>query len=308
MAKRVVITGPTGTVGMALIDKCLREECEILVICHRGSSRNKNIPINPRISIVEADLCELRSLDLFMHKDYNIFYHLAWNGTFGSDRDNMQLQIKNIQYTMDAVKLAEYLGCKTFIGIGSQAEYGRAEGILHPDTPVFPESGYGMAKLCAGQMSRAECRSIGMNHIWVRILSVYGPYDRKETMISSSLSRMLDGRETYFTAGEQIWDYIYSEDAADALFRIGQNPVSGRVYCLGSGQAFPLKDFIIRMKEETGCRADVHLGAVDYAPNQVMHLCADISDLTMDTGFIPLTDFKTGIRKTIEWKKKHEKD
>ena len=61
---------------------------------------------------------------------------------------------------MDAVNLAHRLGCEFFIGAGSQAEYGRVEGKLNAQVPTNPENGYGMAKLCAGQMSRVDSAKI----------------------------------------------------------------------------------------------------------------------------------------------------
>lgn len=99
----------------------------------------------------------------------------------------MQGQLQNIQYTLDAVELASRIGCKKFVGAGSQAEYGRVEGVLSASTPVFPENGYGIAKLCAGQMSRILCEQKQIEHIWTRILSIYGPYDGENTMIMSSI-------------------------------------------------------------------------------------------------------------------------
>ena len=54
----------------------------------------------------------------------------------------MDLQLQNIQYTLDAVRLAKRLGCKVFVGAGSQAEYGRYEGKLDAKVPVFPEKGF----------------------------------------------------------------------------------------------------------------------------------------------------------------------
>ena len=80
----------------------------------------------------------------------------------------MHLQNKNVEYALDAVEAAKRFGCHTFIGAGSQAEYGRVEGLLKPDTPTFPEMGYGIAKLCAGHMTRKHAYQLGMNHIWVR--------------------------------------------------------------------------------------------------------------------------------------------
>lgn len=301
MSKRAAITGVTGAIGMALLEKCIREDYEVLAVCRRGSKRNSQIPSSPKITVLETDLTELDKAVLPDDRPCETFYHLAWGGTFGADRDDMQMQIHNIEGTLAAVRLAARLGCRTFVGAGSQAEYGRTEELLRPDTPAFPESGYGMAKLCAGQMSRKVCEQLGLVHIWVRVLSVYGPYDRAETMVSATLRQMLRGEETRFTPGGQLWDFLYSADAADALFRIGQHPLHGRIYCLGSGQAHPLREFIIKMKELTGCLAPVRLGEIPYSPKQVMHLCADIRALTEDTGFVPVTDFETGIQGTIKW-------
>ncbi|KAI4452607.1 GDP-6-deoxy-D-mannose reductase [Eubacterium plexicaudatum ASF492] len=306
MKKRVAITGVTGVIGMALLHACIREKYEVLAICHRGSDRNGQISTGPEIMVMETDLCEPDAVALPDDKPCETFYHLAWSGTYGADRDDLRMQVRNIEATLDAVRLAKRLGCRTFVGAGSQAEYGRTEETLRPDTPAFPESGYGMAKLCAGQMSRKACEQLGMHHVWVRLLSVYGPYDRAETMVSASLRQMLRGEETTFTPGGQQWDFLYGADAADALFRIGLCPVHGRVYCLGSGQARPLREYILKMKELTGCQAPVRFGAIPYGSHQVMHLCADIRELTADTGFIPATDFETGIRETIQWMRRKE--
>ncbi len=301
MGKRIAISGVTGAVGMALLKKCLQEGCEVLAVCRRGSERNSRIPSCPEVTVLEADL---GGLDMEAPPDgrpCETFYHLAWGGTFGAGRDDLPVQMRNIEGTLRAVKMAHRLGCRTFVGVGSQAEYGRTQGVLRPDTPVFPESGYGIAKLCAGQMSRKACGKLGMNHVWVRVLSVYGPFDRAETMVSASLRKMLRGEAPEFTPGGQLWDFLYSADAADALFRIGQHPVHGQTYCLGSGEARPLREYIFMMKELTGYTGQIKLGEIPYSPDQVMYLCADISRLTEDTGFVPATDFRTGIRETIDW-------
>ena len=301
MYKRVVITGVTGAVGMALLEKYRSEGWEVLAVCRKGSGRNSRIPSDPKITVIETDLSRLDQVEPLDQKPYGVFYHLAWGGTFGADREDVLLQLKNIEGTLKAVTLAKRLGCSVFIGTGSQAEYGRTDAALRPDTPAFPESGYGMAKLCAGQMSRKACEQQGIRHVWVRILSVYGPFDGAGTMVSTALRRMLRGEDCAFTKAEQLWDFLYSADAADALYRIGQRPLHGRVYCLGSGQALPLKEYILKIKALTQSSSAVKFGEIPYSSGQVMHLCADISALTQDTGYIPATDFAAGIRQTIQW-------
>lgn len=304
MKKRVVITGPTGAVGMALLQKCIENEVEVLAICRKDSERMSHLPKNPLVSILTSDLSELGGIERQGDKPYDVFYHLGWMGTTGEARNDAKLQCKNIEYTIDATELAARLGCQTFIGAGSQAEYGRVEGALSPETPAFPENGYGMAKLGAGQLSRLHCEKLGLRHIWVRILSVYGPFDGENTMISSAIKKLLDGQRAGFTPGEQLWDYLYSKDAAEALWRLGDTGISGKTYVLGSGEKRPLKDYIAELyqavKEVEEKAGTLGMGDYDYAEKQVMCLWADISGLTKDTGFRPTTSFADGIRHTVE--------
>ena len=156
----------------------------------------------------------------------------------------MHGQNLNVKYALDAVEAAAKLGCDTFVGAGSQAEYGRFEGALNGSVPAFPENGYGIAKLCAGQMTRILCHQKGMRHIWTRILSIYGPYDGDKTMVMSTIGKLLKGESPSCTKGEQMWDFLYSKDAALAMRLLGEKGVDGKVYCIGGGQARPLKEYI----------------------------------------------------------------
>lgn len=306
--RRAIISGATGAVGMALIDKLIRERTEVLVLCRRGSSRTGQLPEHPLLHRLEADLSEYSGMENTTGKKWDVFYHLAWAGTVGDKRNDPMLQLQNAAYTLDAVRLASRFGCKTFLGAGSQAEYGRYEGCLNAQVPAFPETGYGIAKLAAGQMSRLLCGQLGMKHIWVRILSVYGPYDGMQSMVMSAISRFLKGESPSFTEGRQQWDYLYSKDAARALYLLGDRGRDGKVYCLGSGQALPLKDYILQIRDAIWQAREVQpgFGEIPYGPGQVMYLCADLGELYEDTGFMPEISFAEGIRYTIEYVRNEE--
>lgn len=299
--KRIIITGPTGAIGMALIQKCITENIEAAVICHRESARIAQIPASDKIKVIECNLDELKTLPEVLIGTYDVFFHLAWACTAGEGRNDVHAQSGNIRFALDAVEAAKKLGCECFVGAGSQAEYGRFEGKLDSGVPTFPENGYGIAKLCAGQLSRIRCGQLGIRHIWFRILSVYGEYDGEQTMIMSSIRKMLMGQSPEYTPAEQIWDYLYSVDAAEALFLAAKQGRDGAVYCLGSGQARPLKEYIEIMRDEIQPGLLLKLGAKPYAPKQVMYLCADISELRKETGFEPQYSFEEGIRRTIAW-------
>lgn len=297
-----VITGPTGAVGTALCERLLSEGISVYAVIRPDSPRAAAVPKHENMHIVACDISELANLPGMLpgiHAD--AFCHLAWANTTGAGRNDMPSQISNIRYTIDAVRAAHALGCSVFIGAGSQAEYGRVEGVLKAATPAFPENGYGMAKLCAGQMSRTECSALGIEHIWVRILSVYGPRDGMGSMINSTIAKLISGERPALTEGRQKWDYLYSADAADALYLCALHGRNGAVYPLGSGNALPLRAYIEKIRDAIDPSLPLGFGEIPYGPLQVMHLQADISELERDTGFSPKTAFEDGIRTTIDW-------
>jgi len=299
--KKAIITGGTGMIGHALTEYLLHQNVEVTILVREHSKRINSLPKEENVQIIVCDLSQMANLQLAA-QDYDTFFHLGWAGTFGDARNDMFLQNKNVEYTLEAVKLAHRLGCKTFIGAGSQAEYGRVDGQkLTPQTPALPENGYGIAKLCAGQMSRIMAHNYGMKHIWVRILSVYGCYDGEQTMIMSSIIKMLKGESPEYTPAGQIWDYLYCEDAAKALYLAAKKGQDGAIYCLGSGNTKTLREYIEIMRDCINPKIELRFGARPYAGKQVMYLCADISSLQQDTGFEPEYTFREGIRKTIAW-------
>lgn len=304
---KVVITGATGAIGRALITETLKNNQEVLVISHRDSVRAGDIDNIKGCTVLKADLCEYDRVPELMRAQglevcgYDIFFHLAWMAPFGIDRDNLTLQLSNVHAALAAVRLAYQMGCSSFVGAGSQAEYGRVEGVLSPDTPTHPETGYGVAKLCAGQMTRLLCEQIGIRHVWMRILSVYGPYDRDQALISTAVKNMLKKNETCFTPCDQMWDYIYSEDAARAIYLAGQKGHNGSVYIVGSGKAHKLSEYIEVIAELTGYTKEIGFGKLPYQNKQVMHLQADISSLRRDTGFESVVTFKEGVSRLIDY-------
>lgn len=300
--KKAVVTGPTGVIGTALIEKLIAENVEIFAVCRPNSKRINTISKNLLVHIIKCDMDNFAELKNLIGTTCDAFFNLAWGGTEDPlNRFDMYLQTQNIKYSLDAVQAAKDLGCNVFIGAGSQAEYGTKSGVMRPDTFPEPASGYGMAKLCAGQMTRYQCQQAGIRHIWPRILSIYGIGDGKQTLISSAIRSMLAGEKLSMTAGEQLWDYLYAGDVADALFAMAEKGKDGAVYVVGSGHVKPLKDYINSIRDLINPKLEIGFGDRPYFKDQVMHLEADIISLTKDTGWQPKTTFEEGIKKLIEY-------
>lgn len=291
--KNIIVTGATGAVGSAVVRRALDKGMDVTCIVHKGSKRLGNLPQSERVHIVECDLRDYCTLNI--DGQYDTFIHLSWEKTFGASRDDAEVQTRNIQYTLDAVQLAHRCGCLVFVGAGSQAEYGVQSVDLTPELPVKPESGYGIAKYAAGKLSAMLCKNLGLRQNWVRILSVYGPNDGENTLISYVIKELKAGRSPELTKCEQMWDYLYADDAGDAILAIAENGKDGKAYPLGSGKGRQLSEYIEDIRQVINPSINMRLGFKEYYPHQPMHLVANIRELTEDTGWAPKHTFVQGI-------------
>jgi nucleoside-diphosphate-sugar epimerase len=295
--KKIIITGSTGMIGSAITRQALEKGIEVLCIVRKNTNRSDNIPKSEKIKIFFADLAEYASLDV--SEKYDVFFHLAWDKTFGASRDDVDIQLKNIQYTLDAVRLAQRLGCSVFVGAGSQAEYGIVSEPLRPDTSVNPQSGYGIAKYTAGKLSKLLCAQLGIRFNWLRILSVFGPFDGSHTLIMYAINELCTSHSPEFTKCEQIWDYLYCDDAARAFLAVADKGIDGMVYPLGSGDGRRLSEYLESLRNIVNPAGILQFGKKNYYSHQPMFLCADISELTADTGWRPRMSFEEGIEMMI---------
>lgn len=296
--KTVAITGATSMLGVALAKACADQGIRVLALVRPGSRFLSRLPDSPLIQPLN---CSLEALPAFIPEEAcDVFYHFGWTGTDKVQRHDPAIQERNIRYTLEAMDLAKRMGCHTFIGAGSQAEYGRVSAVIAPETPANPDIAYGIAKYAAGKLSALQARDLGLRHIWTRIFSVYGEHDNDQTMIMYSIRKMLQGESPDYTPSEQIWDYLHADDAARAFLLLGSSSKAEGVYCIGSGEGRPLLEFIREICDAAAPALEPGIGKIPYGPTQVMHLCADISTLQRDTGFSPEIPFDIGIRRVIE--------
>ncbi|MBQ8108883.1 MAG: NAD(P)-dependent oxidoreductase [Clostridia bacterium] len=296
--KSAIVNGSLGSIGLALINQLLARKVKVYAIAFPGDPRIELIP--GEAEIVPCDMRQIDALTQTIKEPVDAFFHLAWAGTIGPGRDDMLLQTQNIRCAIEAAQTAKKLGCEVFVGVGSQAEHGRIEGKVTASAPCFPTNGYGMAKLCAGQMTRVVCKQLGIRHVWARVLSVYGVNDGPLSVISVLLDKLFKGEKPVLTAGEQMWDYLYAEDAGDALCCMAESGRDGAIYPVGSGKIRPLREYFEALRDAVDPSLPLGLGEMPYPENQVMHLEADISELQRDTGFAPRTSFEEGIREVVK--------
>jgi nucleoside-diphosphate-sugar epimerase len=299
--KSIVLTGATSMIGIALIKQCIQNDIAVLALVRPESSRRKRVPASDLVTILECNLDGLASFNIpsKVTLPVDVFYHIGWDTTDKEGRNSCDKQLKNIKYTLDAVSFAQRLGCKRFIGTGSQAEYGNTSMPLNGSVPANPEIAYGVAKYAAGKFSKIECEKLNLEHIWVRILSVYGVNDNDDTLIKTFIDKCRNNQPMHLSACTHIWDYLYEDDAGQALLSIGKKGINGKIYCLGSELGRPLKEYVEVIKNLINVEYQPDYGKIPYAEKSIQYLCADISELTADTGWKPEISFEEGLKMMI---------
>lgn len=294
-----IITGATSFIGLALIKQLINESEDIIAIARPNSSRLCCLPKTDKVRIVTSQLADLDNLNLQITK-CDTFYHIGWSSDFVNPRFNLNGQMQNVEYAEKAAKLAAKYSCETFLSVGSQAECGRINGCITPYTPPKPETAYAIAKVVLHERIKSFCEENSMKFCSPRLLSGYGPYDRPAAMMMSCVLAGLKNIAMEMTPAEQIWDYIFVDDIAKALYLIVKNGKHGKRYPIGSGIARSMRSYIYEIAELTGGYNLLEgIGKRAYNPRQVMNLLADITELREDTGFNCNYSFKEGINRTI---------
>lgn len=295
--KGVIVTGATSMIGIAIIESCVRRNVPVLAVVRENTKRINRLPKSDLIDIAYCELNKLKELKIEYGK-YDVFYHLAWEGTSKQDRENPIIQEKNIRYALDAVDMAKRCGCIKFVGAGSQAEYGRTDGIITPQTRVAPEISYGIAKYAAGQLTRKLCEQYGLVHIWARIFSVYGIYDNESTMINYAINTFLRGEQVEFSAATQMWDYLNEKDAGEFMYRLGEKVDKNGVYCIASGDKRTLKEYILEIRDTFFENANIKFAEEDDRSKYGIE--PDVEDLFFVTDYKPEISFCDGIGMVIK--------
>ena len=105
--KKVVMTGGSGPIGLALIRKLLKENVEILLLQREKSAKRMYLPNDKKIHI---EYCSLEELKDFSTKetDYDVFFHLGWANTKKELRDSIAEQNKNVIYGEHILPMMNY--------------------------------------------------------------------------------------------------------------------------------------------------------------------------------------------------------
>lgn len=299
--KKAIVTGANGFVGSALCKELSDSGYKVIAVVKNPKSDISKIIGLPDLKIIYCDLANFKNLtNLIEDGDIDILYHLAWVGSAGPLRCDSDIQINNIKYTCDTVKACAEINCRRIVFASSIMEY-EVQALIAANIIPGISTLYSSAKAAASHMARTIAGSFGVDYIRAVISNIYGPGELSPRLINTTLRKLLSGQHCAFTAGEQIYDFIYITDAAKTFKIIGEKGISNKTYYIGSQNPKPLKEFLFEMRDQINSEIEIGLGEIPFKGISLTYNEFDISAVKNDTGFIPEIEFAEGIKKTIEW-------
>lgn len=299
--KKAIVTGANGFVGTAVCKELSEHGVEVIAIIRNEEENITAIENLPLLRIVYADLSDFKALGrIISDRDIDVLYHFAWIGSAGPLRGEADIQMKNVQYTCDTVKACAAMECKRFVFASSIMEY-EIEATMATEATPGINTLYCSAKVAADYMARTIAGSFGVDYIRAVISNIYGPGELSPRLVNTSIRKMLKNEHCAFSAGEQLYDFIYVTDAAKTFVAIGEKGKKNKTYYIGSQEPKPLKVFLKDLRDCVDPKIEIGLGELPFNGVSLTYREFDINAVKEDTGFVPEVSFKEGVINTVAW-------
>jgi dTDP-glucose 4,6-dehydratase len=183
-------------------------------------------------------------------------------------------------------------------------------GFFNEESPYRPNSPYSASKAGADHLVRAWHHTYGLPTLTSNCSNNYGPYHFPEKLIPLTIIHALEGKKLpVYGRGENIRDWLFVEDHADALLTILERGRPGETYCVGGRNERRNIDVvreICALLDELA--PDRAIGPrerlIEFVVDRPAHdgrYAIDASKIERELGWRPATSFETGLRATVEW-------
>lgn len=304
--KRVLVTGGSGFLGQHLI-RLLEEK----------SPKELFLPSHKDFDLREREACRK------VVKGQNVVINLAANvGGIGYNREFPgTLFYDNILMSVQMMEEARKAGVKKFVAIGTVCCYPKftpvpfKEESLWQGYPEETNAPYGLAKLMQLVQAQAYRQQYGFNAIFLLPVNLYGPGDkfepRQSHVVPALIKKAVDAKErgdknlVVWGTGKATREFLYVKDCARAILLATEKYNKPDPVNIGSGKEISIKDLA-----ELICELVDFKGKIVWdktKPDGQPRRCLDTSRAFKEFGFRAKTDFREGLKKTVDWYLKERK-
>jgi UDP-glucose 4-epimerase len=307
---RLMLIGGAGLVGSHIVDQLVHTAAAEVVVYDnfvRGTRANlADAARHPKLRVVDASILDRERLRRELKGIDGVFLLASlWLGECVSDpRSAWEV---NTLGTWNVVEACLEAGVKRIVYSSSASVYGNA--LATPMTEAHPfnnRTTYGATKIANEQMLRAMYEQHKLPYIGFRYMNIYGPrMDYRGTYVSvimKVLDRIFAGQPpVIFGDGNQVYDFIYIEDVAEANVLGMRADCADENFNIGMGVGTSINELVATLLELTGSSLKP-----EYRPQEqsfVTHRIGSIDKAERLLGFVAKTPLRDGLAKVVAWRK-----
>ena len=295
---RVLVTGATGFIGSGTLSPLLRAGFEV----HGVSSRGNDPGAPSGVHWERADLHNAEETEqLVARLAPTHLLHLAWYaepGLFWRSPENLRW----VEASLRLLRAFAQHGGHRAVLAGSCAEYAwQPETVcVEGQTPCEPATLYGASKHALRLIAESYAQEAGLSLAWGRVFFVFGPREAPSRLGSSVAEAVVRGRPAPCSHGEQVRDFLYSEDLADAFVALLRSSVQGPIN-VASGEPTRIRDLVQALADAAGHPDLPRFGALEAPASEPAVLLADVTRLRDEVGWSAPATLTQRAADTIDW-------
>lgn len=293
--KKVIVTGASGFIGKHALSFLINKGYEV-----HGIYYSKIIDNIPNIIWHKANLLDPSETQaLFDEIKPSHLLHLAWDVSQGF-RDSSS-NFDWLDASIHILKVFEQNNGKRVVVAGTCFQYEFVDGVYSESkTPKNPFYTYGICKQKLNEFFNEYLKNTNLCGAWGYVFYPYGIGDSPNKLIPQAVQTLLNGAEFKLSSGDQIKDYIYIKDVAEAFVEILDSEIEGGIN-IGSGEGITVKDITLKLAKLLGKENLVKIGAVLSYSNEPKEIIADISKMKDILHWEPKYRIEQGLAETVKF-------
>ena len=314
---KVIVFGASGFIGRWVARALWQYGAHVhLVVRNEATAQNIFTAHRVQGDVFELDLLSPESIiQLCQLIKPAIVFNLAGYGVAPSEREENDAY-KAYQINVGLVKAIcrviadgsdpQWRG-QNIVHVSSLAELGPIRGKIYENTIPRPTTLYGETKLAGTNYLRRYCQTHNVKGLIARLSNVYGPGEHRGRLLPSLFETASTQRPLPLTSGEQKRDFIYVEDVAEGLLRLGLAPAApGEVVHLASGQLTSVRSFVSTAARILCIPVDkLQFGAIPMQSEALHYSEVSLEKLYRLLSWAPPTGIAAGIRHTLDFDVTH---
>ena len=297
---KVLVTGGAGFIGSHIIEKLIKENCQVVVIDNLSTGLRGNIPSN--IKFIEMDVCSSELINIFEAEKFDGVLHLAAQTMVpvSLKKPDYDCQV-NVLGTINVLEACRHTGVKRVVFSSTAATYGDVDGLpVVESAQTSPTSFYGLSKLTVEKYLALYQQIYGLDYVALRYANVYGERqgDGGEGGVVSIFTRLIsEGKSlTIFGDGGQTRDFIYAGDVANANYQALLTPHVNAVYNV-STQVETSVNELVAIFEKVSSKT-VKKVCVPIRGGDIYRSMLSNDKATQKLSWKPMMDLAEGLRRT----------